>query len=186
MANYNKGTSPFSASGNSNTSASDNRKNSRRGRGSSAVWIFVLIAFLGGIFGDSGLSFYYFLLILLPLAVVGVVIFAVVRSRRNNDAAPLVPRSVVAGHLCEDGEHGPGSARSAAEALDEMESGYQAFSQTAAGQAAHESYVYKRIKKMTREEFEKKLEELDSLMDAGMITRAEYAEKRREYRNATA
>lgn len=167
-----------------NPYTSQNRRAAaRKGGGIGAlVWVAIAFAYVG--IGRAARGDVVYLVVLIALIAAALIAFIIIKSlKRGGDAAPR--RASQDGHICESPAEHASSERSAASTLDEMESGYRAYSYTAAETSAHESYVYKRIRKMTPEEYRKKLEELDSLLEAGMMTREEFNLKRREYAQAT-
>ena len=159
---------------------------SKRKRGGAAAWVWLAVllgyAFISRVATGGGA---YIAIIGVVIVFIAVIAAVIIRSAKKGGAGVTERRSSQDGHICESPSEHTASERSAASTLDEMESGYRAYSYSAAENSAHESYVYKRIKKMTPEEYRKKLEELDSLLEAGMMTREEHTAKKREYAAAT-
>ncbi|MEG0750418.1 MAG: SHOCT domain-containing protein [Oscillospiraceae bacterium] len=144
-----------------------------------------LLFFLFGVFANSSILIFVLLLIVIIGAVIAV--FQIKKKGRSRGGAGRV---VQAGHLCDDAGHESEDANSAL-ALSDMQDGYSTFSTTdsgrqqAASYAARHDYIYKRIEKMSPEDFSKKMDELGSLLDSGMIGREEYNAKRHEYAQNT-
>ena len=85
-----------------------------------------------------------------------------------------------AGHLCEDAENHQREELNAAEVLNDMQEGYisYSFQNASLNRAKNSHYTGQRI---SQEQYSKKLEELESLLKSGMISRDEFNEKKLEY-----
>ena len=162
-----------------------NADTSGKKRGGSAAWVWLVILLAYAFISRVASGGAYIAIIGVVFVFIAAVAFVIIRSARKGGAGVTERRASQDGHICESASEHSASERSAADTLDEMEAGYRAYSYSAAENSAHESYVYKRIKKMTPEEYRKKLEELDSLLEAGMMTREEHTAKKREYAAAT-
>ena len=84
------------------------------------------------------------------------------------------------GHLCEPGQHAQ-EVRSSSETLNDMQDGYSEYSAGRGGSSSQVVYSTEFSDRMGREQYQKKMQELRSLLDAGIISQEEYRAKMSEY-----
>ena len=159
-----------------------NRQNPEQGgkKGAGCVGAVIFVIFLfASVFNDAGGAFFIFIPLLIVAAVVGTIVFVVIKaSKAQRTASDSFTRSD--GHLCDPGAHKGSSIQDSRgfDAIQEMESGYKL--NTAEPNFIRNKYKM-RVKKLTPEQLRRKREELHDLLEAGIIESAEYRLKMDEY-----
>ncbi|MEA4912788.1 MAG: hypothetical protein VB092_09305 [Oscillospiraceae bacterium] len=149
-------------------------------KGSAWALLVFPIIFLASVLPD-GFGF-----ILIPIAialVIFVTVFAAVKAqkRAQGGASAGTIQRTPDGHLCDDNQH-TSREPGAFDAIDEMEAGYRPASATSSTPTVTSASYGARTRRLTPEAFERKRAELHDLLNAGIISHAEYQQKLEEYR----
>ena len=103
-------------------------------------------------------------------------------SDHRDDGSYLGSSSArAAGHLCDDAEQHQREEADAADTLNDMQEGYTTYSSSQRGISSSGKSTHYSGQRISRDRYESKLAELESLLVAGMITKDEFNEKKREY-----
>ncbi len=138
------------------------------------VAVVVILSLLSAVAEESGFAFFFIPLIIIfgVTALIAFKIIKNVRAQQNSKTSDFA-----APHMCDDNQHTDKS-------LASSQDGYKSYTPPAYVPTTRHDYVFKKIRRLTAEEYRKKLEELDSLLKAGMLSQDEYNAKRREYSEA--
>ncbi len=150
------------------------------GKGFVFLWLGIVVLFsISGAFGAIALFVGIFLLVIWVIRAAtktGTVAKPSARPAAYNSSPSA------GGHLCDPGQHSREEDRNGREALDDMQEGYRPYSGAPSyNYRAAANYSYAARGRMSKEQYQKKLDELKSLRDAGIITEEEYRFKVKEY-----